>query len=64
MYAATAPELGGRNELFIHDDKPMQASVQARDPVVALRLWRAGERRVGLGEQPGDAGCMLPEPLQ
>ena len=62
LYAATSTDLVGRNILFIHDNKEMTASVMARDPEVALKLWRASERRVQLGQHPEDKGCILSEP--
>ena len=62
LYAATSSDLVEKNVLFIHDNKEMTASAMARDPEVALKLWKASERRVQLGQHPEDKGCILSEP--
>lgn len=48
LYAATSPDLAGRNELYLHDMRTVTASATGRDVALAGRLWEASERFVGM----------------
>lgn len=46
LYAATAPELKGRNVLYLHNMREAPASKMAQDSKLALQLWDASSMAV------------------
>lgn len=58
MYAATAPELKGRNVLYLHNMREARASKVAQDPHLARQLWEASSAAVEWG--PEDEGAIKP----
>lgn len=48
VYAATAPELHGKQVLYYHDCKPAPVSAAGCDGLLAKQLWEVSEAFVGL----------------
>lgn len=48
LHAALAPELAGRQELYLHDSRPCAAAPAARDPALAADLWQLSNQQAGL----------------
>ena len=47
LYAATSPDLEGRNVLYLHNMRPAQPSRTAQDAKLAEELWEASSAAVG-----------------
>ncbi|KAG2482028.1 hypothetical protein HYH03_019017 [Edaphochlamys debaryana] len=56
VWAACSSSLQGRDALFLHDCREMQASPAARDPRLAAELWRASAALTGLPEEEEGEG--------
>ena len=47
LHAVLSPELEGRHELYLHDEKACAASAAAQDSALAARLWRLSVQETG-----------------
>ncbi len=58
LYAATSPDLEGKDVLYLHNMRPAQPSATAQDPMLAAQLWEASSAAVGWSKEDEERSRM------